>query len=301
MAAKKDTAAEADRRADAAAMFGWSRSVLNSDKELKKVFDKAVDEGWSPARFVAEVRDTKWFRKQSAAQRQAAIQKTVDPATWKAQKKAEYSSLKDQAKRMGAVLSYKQLNKIANDAMVLGWNESQINDALANYVRTSTSGSSKGQYMGQAGQNAQALRATADRNGYKIGKDEMARWAKAIARNERTVDDYEQFMRRQAALQFPTFSDELYAGADMRDLANPYINSMANTLEINAADIDLYDPVIRRGLASKDPKTGKPAAMAIYDFEDQLRKDPRWAYTDNAHETVLGMGRSIAQSMGFSV
>lgn len=291
----------AEDRSNKAANYGWSVSLMNSDKELKKLFDAAVTAGWSPARFVAEVRDTKWFQKQSSAQREAAIAKTVDPATWKATAKSAGASLRDQAARMGAVISDKQMAKMVNDMMVLGLNDAQQQDALARFVNVSASGASKGQYMGQAASNVESLRGTADRNGYKISQAELGKWTQSIASGDRTVEEYQQHMRRQAALMFPSFSDELYAGQDMRELANPYINSMASTLEINAADIDLYDKTLRKGLASKDPKTGKPVATAIYDFEDQLRKDPRWQYTNNAHDQVLGMGRQIAQSMGFSV
>lgn len=300
MATKKATA---DERANTAADYHWAVSMLNSDPELKKLFNKATDpkNAWSAGRFQAELMNTKWFQKHSANQRQALIAAKVDPATWKATIDGNAKSLKDNAATMGAVLSDKQLAKMASDMTTLGWNEAQQRDHLASYVQVAAAGVNKGQYIGAAGQNAQTMRATAENNGYTISDKDLAKWTRSIAAGDSTTDDYQQYMRRQAALTFPSFADELYAGQDMKSVAQPYFNSMAKILELDPDTLDLQDPTIRKALASKDPKTGKPAAMAMYDFEDSLRKDNRWQYTDGAHNDVLGMGRQILQLFGKSI
>lgn len=287
-----------DDRAEAAAEYGWSITLMNSDPELKKLFNTAVDKTWSPDRFGAELKQTKWFQKHSDTARNALVAQTVDPATWKATIESNTKALKDHAASLGAVLSDKQLNKIVSDTTLLGWNASQQQDAMAKYVNVATSGPNKGQYIGAAGQNAQQLRKTAANNGYTINDKDLGKWSKAIAAGDSTVDDYQQFMRRQAALSFPSFSDELYAGNDMKSVAQPYVNSMANILEIDPDSITLQDPTIRKALASKDPKTGKPAAMAMYDFEDSLRQDARWQNTDNAKQTAATTLLGLGQRMG---
>lgn len=289
--------ATTDQRANTAADYHWAITMLNSDPELKKLFNKATDpkNNWSPDRFQAELMNTKWFQKHSADQRQALIASKVDPATWNATIAKNAKGLRDSAATMGAVLSDAQVTKMARDSLTMGWNEAQTQDALGAYVRVAASGPNKGQYIGAAGQNAQAMRATAEDNGYTISDKDLAKWTTSIATGDSSVADYQQFMRRQAALSFPSFADELYAGADMKSVANPYITQMANILELDKDTITLQDPTIRRALASRDPKTGKPAAMAMYDFEDSLRQDARWQKTDNAKKsaatTVLGIGR----------
>jgi hypothetical protein len=295
VAAKEDPTSKAVVRKNTAAEYGWSITLMNSDPELKKLFNSAVTNTWEPARFQAELKNTKWFKKHSETARAALIAKTVDPGTWKATIESNSKALKDHAASLGAVLSDKQLAKIVSDTTLLGWNPAQQQDAMAKYVTVATAGPNKGQYIGAAGQNAQALRATAENNGYTISDKDLGKWTKAIAAGDSTVDDYQHFMRRQAALSFPSFADELYAGADMKDIANPYINKMAQTLELDPDSINLQDPTISKALASKDPKTGKPTAMAMYDFENSLRSDARWQKTDNAKQaaatTVLGIGR----------
>lgn len=288
-----------DEREDAAAQYGWSLALINSNPELKRAFNAALDGGWSPSRFIAEIRDTGYFRKHQESWRLNETLKITDPGTWKANRAATVASLRDLAAGMGSIVNDGQLAKIADNVMGLGWNQAQQKDALAAYVTASSGGPLKGQFIGDAGQNAQALQQAAVRNGYKIPKGKLQEWNRAILAGNASVQDYQMFIRRQAAAAFPSFADELLAGADLDDVAAPYRDSMARLLELPEQKINLFDPTIRKALATKDPKTGKPTAMPIYDFEDSLRKDPRWMKTENAHREVMGLGKQVLGLMGF--
>jgi hypothetical protein len=291
------TPTAADRK-NAAAQYGWSLAILNSSPDLKKLFNNAVTYGYSPARFVAELQDTNWFKTQSAQQREADIQKTVDSKTYQDQFNTQKSDLGAIAQSMGAVLTDAQLTKMTNDSQALGWDQTQQKNALASYVTLALSGPNKGQYLGAAGQNQQALLATAQANGYTLSDSDMAKWQQSIASGQQTVADYQQFMRRQAALSYPSFSDELLAGNDLKDVANPYINSMSNILEIPANQISLQDQTLKKGLAQTNPQTGKPTALSMPDFENMLRQDPRWQYTDNAKQSAANTVLNIGKIMG---
>jgi hypothetical protein len=292
--------ASSQKRADAAASYGWSLAILNSDKELKKIFGKAVTAGYTPDRFVAEVRNTKWYQKHSDTWRQNEILRVTDPTTYKQREAAQRAVTNDVAQALGATLTSAQLDKMAHNTTMFGWNESQIRDSLVDYVHVANSGPLRGQYLGEAGKNAQALQDAAYKNGYKIPDASLNDWNKSIMRGDRTVDDYHQFVRRAAATSFPTFATELLAGADLDEIAAPYKASMARILELNDNEVNLFDPTIRKALASSD-KNGKPAAMPIYDFENSLRSDARWMRTDNAHKEVLGLGRQVLTNMGLAV
>jgi hypothetical protein len=289
----------AANRADAAANFGFALAVLNSNPELKKAFGSAVKYGWTPQRFIAEIRDTDWFSKHAETWRKAETLRLTDPATYKDDLAKSRADIRDTAGQMGAVLTDKQLDAFALSSYRFGWTRSQQQDTLATYVHAASGGPLKGQYIGDAGKNAADLQSIALRNGYKIPKGSLGKWNRDIMAGNATVADYEQRIRRQAAAAFPTFADELHAGADLEDLASPYKASMARILEIPESEVTLFDPKIRKALASKDPKSGKPTATPIYDFEDQLRADPRWMKTDNAHAEVMGLGRQVLNQMGF--
>lgn len=296
----KSKGASSSTRSDAAAAYGWSLAILNSDKGLKKIFDKAVKAGYTPDRFVAEVRDTKWYKTHSDTWRQNEILRVTDPKTYKQREDGQRAQTSDIAQALGATLTQGQLDQIAHNTTMFGWNESQVRDALVDYVNVANSGPLKGQYLGEAGKNATALQASAYKNGYQIPDSSLTEWNKSIMRGDKTVDDYQQFIRRAAATSFPTFAKELIAGADLEDIAAPYKASMARILELNDSEVNLFDPTIRKALASSDSK-GQPAAMPIYDFENSLRKDARWMKTDGAHKEVLGLGRQVLTSMGLAV
>lgn len=293
----KPTAAD---RSNAAADYGWNLALLNSSPDLKKLFNTAVTQGYTPARFVAELQDTNWFKSQTAQARQMDIQRTVDPKSYAAGQATLKADLTAQAQSMGAVLSDSQLTKMLADSTTLGWDANQTKAALTSYVNVASSGPNKGQYIGAAGQSQQALLASAQANGYQISDQDMGKWQQSIASGSQTVQDYQQFMRRQAALTYPSFSDELLAGNDMKDVANPYISSMSNLLEIPANQINLSDPTLKKGLASTNAQTGKPTAMSIPDFENTLRQDPRWQMTDNARQTAASTVLALGRTMGLT-
>ena len=68
-------------------------------------------------------------------------------------------------------------------------------------------------------------------------------------------------------------ADRINAGYTVKQIADPYIQSQARLLELNPDSIGLSDPSIQQALMSKD-QSGKPAAMSVWEYEQQLRNDP---------------------------
>ena len=52
--------------------FGFALAFMNSNPELKHLFDQAVKHSWLAAEFIARLRGTKWFKHHSAAVRISA-------------------------------------------------------------------------------------------------------------------------------------------------------------------------------------------------------------------------------------
>jgi hypothetical protein len=189
------------------------------------------------------------------------------------------------------------MQKFADDAMALGWNESQLQNQLGAYIKIQTQGAATGMYTGAAGQAFTAIKEAAHRNGYSIPKGKMAQWVVSISKGESTIEDYAQMMRNSAAAAFPSLREQLKAGADLDDLAAPYRQKMAALLELDPESIDLTDRSLVKGLSHKDEK-GNYTTMPLYDFEDQIRKDERWRYTDNARKEVMGQVMRLGQRFG---
>jgi len=105
-------------------------------------------------------------------------------------------------------------------------------------------------------------------------------------------------IRESAANAFPALAEKIKAGINVKTLADPYIQSMSNILEIPDTGIDLFDPKIRSAMAFTLPD-GKVGTKSIYDFEKELRQDPRWQYTNNARSQASSVATTVLKDFGF--
>ena len=277
--------------AEMAARFGWALSVLRSDKSLNALFNKAVAQGWEAPRFIAELRSTAWFKKHSEAYRNAIVLQKTDPATWKQRVDQTVAQINDLAGQMGAPLAASTAGQIARNALSFGWNDAQIKNVLAGAIKGRNN-----MFRGEAGANAEHLRGIAEANGVKLG--DITAWVRNIASGTKTVHDYDEWIRSQAAGAFPAYADQIHAGMNMSDLAEPYRQQMAQTLELNPQDIDLFEPTMRKALQATDPATGKITAQPLWQFEQSLKKDQRWLKTNNAQDELMGAAHGVLQSFG---
>lgn len=110
---------------------------------------------------------------------------------------------------------------------------------------------------------------------------------------ERYIDD----IRKAAASRYTAFSDRLLAGDTLQDIASPYLQSYASTLELNPFDIDVMDPTIQQALLNTDD-AGQNRPINLFEFERNLKKDPRWQQTRNAQQQYSGLATRILQDFG---
>jgi hypothetical protein len=104
-------------------------------------------------------------------------------------------------------------------------------------------------------------------------------------------------IRESSATAFPSLAEKIKNGINLKTLADPYIQSMSDILEIPASSVDLFDPNIRSAL-SYTMKDGSVGTKSIYDFERELRKDSRWQYTEKARKEVAGATMQVLRDFG---
>ena len=151
---------------------------------------------------------------------------------------------------------------------------------------------------GPSGKYFVALKNFASDNGILLSDSAATSYANSIVTN--TIDENTAFnaLRESAAEAFPALADKIKAGINLKTLADPYIQSMSSILEIPGSGIDLFDPKIRGALAYTLPD-GKVGTRSIYDFEKELRKDPRWQYTNNARNEAASVATTVLKDFGF--
>jgi hypothetical protein len=112
-----------------------------------------------------------------------------------------------------------------------------------------------------------------------------------------TTQDFEDQIRQQAKSAYPGFSAQIDAGQNMQDIANPYIQMMANEWQIPSQSIDLQNQTLRSALNGLN-KDGKPTGKNMLDFQQQLRNDPRWGQTKNAQDAAMNAAKGVLTNMG---
>ncbi|MEU3522332.1 C40 family peptidase [Streptomyces sp. NPDC038707] len=290
------TAGEAAPRLDAhelAETYGMSYAFFKSQPELYKLLKGAVAGQWSPDRFQAEVKNSNWWKKNSDTVRQAqALQKT-DPATYKATMEGARVAARKLAVQAGAVLSDKATEQLAKGMVWFGWQDAQINNFVGQYIKFQD-----GEVLGgMAGQIAQAIKSEAYKNGVAVTKQSILNNAQYVVRGLTTMEQIQASMREQSAGLYPAFAEQIKAGADIQDLAQPYIQAVAQELGVPETDVSVYSPRVRTAL-NRMNSAGQPEAMSIADFTQSLRNDPAWRKTQSAQDKVLGIGRQVLAQMG---
>lgn len=151
---------------------------------------------------------------------------------------------------------------------------------------------------GPAGKYFVTAKRLAAQNGVMLSDSAATAYANSIVSGKVSQDTVFNTIRESAANAFPSLGDKIKQGIDLQTLADPYIQSMSNILEVPDTAIDLFDPKIRGALAYTTPD-GKVGTKSIYDFEKELRQDPRWQYTKNAREQASSIATTVLKDFGF--
>lgn len=134
------------------------------------------------------------------------------------------------------------------------------------------------------------------------GNDYFSNAADSIESGSSTLDTWKTDMMNQAASNYKAFANQIKAGISVRSLAAPYINSLSNLLELPTDSIDLssttgYGKIIADALrGNEDPNNPQPTTLA--DFQKQVKNDPRWLQTQNAQDSIMGMGTQLLRNFG---
>lgn len=151
---------------------------------------------------------------------------------------------------------------------------------------------------GPAGKYFVAVKQLAANNGINLSDSAARSYATDIVSGVIDENTAYNTIRESAANAFPSLGEKIKQGINLKTLADPYIQSMSNILEIPDTAIDLFDPKIRSAMAFTTPD-GKVGTKSIYDFEKELRQDPRWQYTNNARQQAASVATTVLKDFGF--
>lgn len=289
-AEKKDVA-----RNEQAELYGFVEALLDSNKELRKLFDKAVKGQWTADKFQAELRDTKWFKTHSASEREFLTLRFGDPKTAKQKLDQAYVKVRQMAAQLGLVESpdlLKKMNSWAYNVVAKGWDEGMLRNEIGKFVYFNKS------LQGEGGEVQMKLKELAYDMGVTMSSSWYAENSRNVIRGLATVQDYEDQIRKQAKAMYPQFSKQIDAGQTVAEIASPYLQSMQNILEIPLGGISVQDKTIKSALQNKNKLTGQTEIMPLWQFENQLRSDPRWKKTQNAQNSMMQVAHQVLSDFG---
>lgn len=273
--------------------YGMSYAFFKSQPELMGLLRQAVGAQWTPDVFTSHLKNTKWWKTNSDTARKTQVSAKTDPATYKADIAAAQAAASAAAVKAGAILSGKQVQQLATNMVNYGWNDAQVMNFLGQYV-----GFRKDHTIGgQAGAAYNQITQYAYDQGVRISDETAKNSAAYLERGLTTMQQIQDGLRQQAISTYPGFSDQLSAGATMRDIAQPYIQMAAQQLELPEADISVWHPKVRAALNQADAK-GQPSPMGLADFQSALRSDPAWRRTQGAQNQTMQVGHEVLRSLG---
>jgi hypothetical protein len=281
--------------AELAEQYGFTSAFLNANPELKKLFSKAVAGGWNATRFGASLKNTTWFKTHSETEKKFLVLKATDPATAKAQFDQAQVTARQLAEKMGIRDQWadKYVTNAAYKIVSNGWSEAQVRFYLGQYVNLD-----KGIHQGEAGEAWDSMSSYAYSMGVSMSGDWYAKNARSIVRGAATLQDFKNEIQQNAISLFPQWSKQISDGQVVSDLAQPYMQSMSQILELPGGSINLFDPTVKSAMNWTNPASAKKEAMPLWQYEQKLREDPRWKQTTNAQNSLMQVGHQVLADFG---
>lgn len=276
-------------------------SVRDFFKRLRKFIRDGS--GGDPARiktwFDTEVRTVAPLAGLTGAQIDAALEDVQPDKAADVQRELEKVRLDVTAvaRDMGVDTSRIDLEAVVDAARRNGWDTQDIQNRLQQDLTTQLE--SGANLMGDAGTFQTALMTWARQNGIMIDASTAARYVANMAIGAQSLDDAKQDLRETYLIgAYPAWEDKIRAGFDPWQISSPYRSAAAALLELEPDQVGLDDPLVKMGLQSTGGD-GKPRIMPLYEFEQQVRNDPRWQKTDNAYQTYTRVGSDLLRMFGF--
>lgn len=273
--------------------YGYSTAFFNSIPELKRLLGNAVANQWDADLFTAHLKNTKWWKTTSDSNRKAQALQKQDPATYRASLEASRVAVQQLAVKTGAILSEASIAKLAKNILHFGWDDAQIQNFLGQYINFNE----KSVVGGMAGQAYQQLKTIAYNNGVSMSEQSLKNAAAYVVKGVSTMEEQVGNIRGLAMGAYPAFADQIEAGQNMVDIAAPYVQAYAKTLELPDTQVDMFNPKIK-GALNRAGSDGKPQPMSLTDFTQSLRDLPDWRRTANAQNTVAAIGTQVLKDFG---
>lgn len=270
-------------------------ALIISVPELQDIYNQAVSGTWSTDKFIAAIQNSHWWASTSSTARQAFATMKSDPATWNQNINNLQAQMAATAAQLGVQLTPQQAQQIAIDAITNGYdqNTAVLDQKMAAFLKPA----SGNHFGGQAGSYEDQIRQHMMDLGVFMPEAQLDNQIQQIVAGKQSVQGVEAQLRTQSASMYPAYATQINNGMNLSDIASPYMQRAQQLLEMGPGSVNIQTPMIKQAL--QYTQDGQPTAMPMYDFEKQVRQDPRWLSTDNAQDAFMSNAHQVLVNFGF--
>jgi hypothetical protein len=288
------------------AELGYAMELINSDPSLQEFIVRVRDymknnENRTPTSYELDgmKQGIEWFEKYNSDQEKARIDQ-ADPRTrddFERSLKLKKDSIIALSRNYGVEFDDAFLTGIALDARLDNLTDQEIQARFTPFLEKAiVEGADLG---GRAAEFERGIVQWAQKNGLQLSGNSVAKYVAAGVEGRSTLEDIKNDLRRTyLSGSYPAWSDRIMQGDDPVDIAAPYKQRMARMLEMGEDEIDLNDQLLQKAMQGVGAD-GKPSVTPLYEFDRQIREDPRWPQTDNAYEIYTRAGTDLLKTFGF--
>lgn len=275
--------------------YGGYYAIVKSIPEVSKLLQNAVANDWSDTKFQYELSQTNWYKTTSASARTWDLAEQSDPASAQQKIDNRAEQIKAKALSLGIRLNDASISKLSKDSLRGEWNETTLTNAIGSQAMQSTAGVSqlRSGYIGQT------LRKSASDYGVSLSDETFNQWVNKVATGQESTESFQQYSLQMAKSLFPGISAQLDAGQTYQQIVDPYKQTAAQILEMNAQNIDFTDPKWSKAVTFVTDK-GEQRPMNYNEWGDYLRQTRSFGYefTSEAQSRAYGVANDLARLFG---
>ena len=301
------------------AKFSIAAGVIGADDSLRLVLDQILQQGiTSEAIMTQMVQGTLWYKNQTDKQRSYEYAKATNPGQFAADLQLNASNIVKQFMGNGIKITAAEAIDYAQQLMksvvldksgkVVRYDQEFLNKIMANAIDFSKKSVIGGKTIynmtGKLETVANELYKRAWDYGFpsSMSNTRFEGWfentMKGLIAGTLNPEDIDNDFQKQAMSMFPGLTNQLSQGQTLRAAADPWINAIANTWEVDPNSIDLNDKYLQQALNYTDEK-GTVKTMNLYDVKKLARRSPDSDFTSWAKEEKTGIANTILRDFGY--
>ena len=315
-------------KSDFMAKYSEQAKFIASVPELGNLLTTAIAQNWAYPQWATQFANTQWAQAHPGDIGLAEIKRVSAPEQYNTEYNADQSRVASLAESLGIKLTPQQLGSqvdiktpptldhsaVASGQDMTNWlmqhpnaSDAQITQQMAKYGTidpTTGPGGALKQFSNSLQSLAQqyGVLGQVSTDGTSKVFDNLAATEAAAGGNlsdPAILAKYENQYRTQAMATYKPFADQIANGAKVSDLASPYLSTYASLMEVSPSDIQLGALTGPGAMVSK-ALTGDGNGQVVnpYDFASQVRSQPSWLNTQNAHATLNSAADYMINKMG---